>query len=100
MSGVGWGGCLHDLPREAGWGVASSLASAAVEGQSSEEDGEFTFIVSGFLLAVSLISLWLISHLSSALQNIINHYKQKLVALPSSSWEILALWVGTSCLGH
>lgn len=82
-------------------GVASSLAFAAVEGQRrSEEDGEFTFIVSGFLPALSLISLWLISHLASAVQSIINHYKQELVALFPSSWEILALWVGTSCLGH
>jgi hypothetical protein len=56
--------------------------------------------VSGFLPALSLISLWLISHLASAVQSIINHYKQELVALLPSSWEILALWVGTSCLGH
>lgn len=66
----------------------------------TEEDGEFTFIVSGFLPALSLISLWLISHLSSALQSIVNHYKQKLVALLSSSWEILALWVGISFVGY
>lgn len=71
-----------------------SLASTVVEGlRRSEEDRAFTFVVSGILPALSLISLWLINLLSSALQNIINHYRLHLLAFGKSwllGWVLVA----------